>query len=63
MGRDPVWVALDVLSSIEDVQRRYVILAMESLLAVGVATSVFSRPAADLALRRAKKAKKIANRP
>jgi hypothetical protein len=53
-------VALDVLSSIEDVQRRYVILAMAGLLAVGVATPVFGSPAADLALKRAKKAKKIA---
>jgi hypothetical protein len=53
-------VALDLLSSIEDVQRRYVILAMAPVSAVGVATPVFGSPAADIALKRAKKAKTIA---
>ena len=38
MGSGSGLGGLDVLSSIEDVQRRYVILAMAPVLAVGVAT-------------------------
>jgi hypothetical protein len=52
-------VALDVLSSIEDVQRSYVILAVAPVSAVGVATPTFGSTAADIALKRVKRAKTI----